>query len=118
MDVAERRYLVLRTLCDRRYETIANLAEEFGVSVRTLRRDIEVLSMREPIYTVRGRYGGGVYVLDGYYVNKGYFDNSQKNIILKVLKSAENIHKDILKEQDIFMLRNMLKEFSKPCVNE
>ena len=51
-------------LCQRRKETIPNLAAELGVSERTIRRDIEMLTLRYPIETVCGRYGGGVRVAD------------------------------------------------------
>ena len=66
MGTAERRYEIMKILCRRRNDTICNLASEFGVSMRTIQRDIEVLSRAEPIYTQPGKYGGGVYVVDGY----------------------------------------------------
>ena len=53
-------------LCQRRRETTSNLAEELGVSERTIRRDVEMLTLRYPIETVCGRYGGGVRMADGY----------------------------------------------------
>ena len=53
-------------LCQRRRETISNLAEELGVNERTIRRDVEMLTLRYPIETVCGRYGGGVRVADWY----------------------------------------------------
>ena len=53
-------------LCQRRRETISNLAEELGVNERTIRRDIEMLTLRYPIETVCGRYGGGVRMADWY----------------------------------------------------
>ena len=59
MGTAERRNEIMRILCRRRHESISNLADEFGVSTRTILRDIEVLSIKEPIYTQCGRYGGG-----------------------------------------------------------
>ena len=58
MGAAERRQLILDQLCQRRKETIPNLAAELGVSERTIRRDIEMLTLRYPIETVCGRYGG------------------------------------------------------------
>ena len=64
MGTAERRYEIMKILCRRRYETIRNLASEFGVSMRTVQRDIESLSRTEPIYTQFGKYGGGVYVVE------------------------------------------------------
>ncbi len=61
----ERREAILMILCKRRYDTISNLAQEFGVSVRTIKYDIEELTLAHPIETIRGRYGGGVRVSDG-----------------------------------------------------
>lgn len=63
MGVAERRNAMIKALYKREYDTVHNLAEEFGVSERTIRRDVEELSLYEPIYTMQGRYGGGVYML-------------------------------------------------------
>ena len=57
MGAAERRQLILDLLCQRRRETISNLAAELGVSERTIRRDVEMLTLRSPIETVSGRYG-------------------------------------------------------------
>lgn len=68
MTPSERREAILKVLCQRRQDKIDNLAFEFGVSVRTIKNDIEELSLAYPIETVRGRYGGGVKVADGYYV--------------------------------------------------
>ena len=51
MGPAEWRQLILDLLCQRRRETIPNLAAELGVSERTIRRDIEMLTLRYPIET-------------------------------------------------------------------
>lgn len=72
MRVAERRREIMNKLCLRRYDAVSNLAVEFGVSERTIRRDIDILSATEPIYTQPGRYSGGVYVVEGYYINNKY----------------------------------------------
>ena len=63
MTPSERREAILKVLCQRRQDKIDNLAFEFGVSVRTIKNDIEELSLAYPIETVRGRYGGGVILL-------------------------------------------------------
>lgn len=60
MSAVERRQALLEVLCRRRSDTYANLAFEFGVSKRTIQRDVEILICSYPIETVRGRYGGGV----------------------------------------------------------
>ena len=51
----ERRQSILELMCERRHETIDNLAFEFGVDRRTIRRDIEVLSISYPLYTFIAR---------------------------------------------------------------
>ena len=51
MDAAERRQQVLELLCQRRKETVSNLAAELGVCERTIRRDIETLTLQYPIET-------------------------------------------------------------------
>lgn len=83
METAERRNEIMNILCRRRHEIIRNLAFEFGVSERTIRRDIEILSLTEPIYTQTGRYGGGVYVVESYAVNRMYMSESESVILQK-----------------------------------
>jgi len=68
----ERRQKILEILCVRRQETMENLAQEFNVTTRTIRTDIEELTLAHPIETVRDRYGGGVRVADGYYLGRKY----------------------------------------------
>ncbi len=61
----ERRQMILEVLCERRFERIDNLAFEFKVNRRTIRRDIEILSITFPFYTTKGT-GGGICVVDGF----------------------------------------------------
>lgn len=63
MNKYERQNAILRVLKLRRFDTVYNLSIEFGVSEKTIRRDIETLSLSEPIYTKPGRFGGGIYIL-------------------------------------------------------
>ena len=66
------------------HETNVSLNNELNiVSEKTIRRDIEALSLSAPIYTQAGRYGGGVYMMDGYSVNKKqnfYFFRIHRNL--------------------------------------
>ena len=57
MPPSERRSEILRLLCKRRHETAINLATEFGVSERTIRNDLVILSCYYPIQVTWGRYG-------------------------------------------------------------
>ena len=88
MGTAERRTEIMRVMCRRRHETISNLAEEFGVSTRTILRDVEVLSVTEPIYTQCGRYGG-VYVTDDYSMTRMYMTKKELSLLHKLSKLAD-----------------------------
>lgn len=77
MSQSERRQRLLEVLCLRRYDTCANLAQEFHVCQRTIRYDIEALMCSYPVETVCGRFGGGVRVMEGYYYHhKPSYDNA------------------------------------------
>ena len=89
MGIAERRYEIMKILCRRRYDTIRNLASEFGVSMRTVQRDIEALSRTEPIYTQFGKYGGGVYVVEGYSMDRMYMKEQELDVLRKLYIAAD-----------------------------
>ena len=61
-NTSERRLEILEYLCERRRDTVAHLAAEFGVCERTMRNDILLLSCSYPIYTRQGN-DGGVFVM-------------------------------------------------------
>ncbi|MEE1074300.1 MAG: DeoR family transcriptional regulator [Acutalibacteraceae bacterium] len=116
MGSAERRNEILKVLCRRRHETIVNLAFEFGVSERTIRRDIETLSLTEPIYTQAGRYGGGVYVVDGYSFNQMYASEKELDVLHKLCEMAENRKLCALSADELSIFKNMIAAYSKPTV--
>lgn len=115
-EMTERRIRLLNTLSRRRYDTIENLAIEFGVSPRTMRRDIETLSAIEPIYTKQGRYEGGVYVLDGYFTNRVYLSREQEQLLRELIDKAKNKQKINLKEKDVYMLEDIINVYKKPIL--
>lgn len=84
MTPSERREAILNVLCQRRYDKVANLAYEFGVTERTIKSDIEELTLAHPIETLRGRYGGGIKVADGYYVGRRYLKPAQQELLRKL----------------------------------
>lgn len=114
MEITERRAALLKLLCRRRHETIKNLAAEFGVSERTIRRDIDILSLSEPIYTQVGRYGGGVYVTANYDMNRMYFEDSERAVICKLLESVECGTSCDLTPSEIAILRKIIADYTKP----
>ena len=64
MGTAERRLELLKYLCKARKATMPQLAEKFGVSVRTIQRDIFEIetTFHVPLYIRCGKYNGGVFV--------------------------------------------------------
>lgn len=114
METSERRTAILRLLCRRRHETIKNLAFEFDVSERTIRRDIEVLSYREPIYTQPGKYGGGVYVTDNYHMDRMYFRETERNVLYKLLDCIENKKQCDLTEEETVIFKRIIEDYTKP----
>ena len=57
MKAYERRMAIWLTLCRLGKVTTAALSKEFGVSSRTIRTDIDILSRAFPIVTTMGRNG-------------------------------------------------------------
>ena len=58
MNTTDRRMEIVNILIVRRRTTAKELAEEFGVTTRTIRNDIQALSPNFPIYTQQGGAGG------------------------------------------------------------
>ena len=71
-------YILLEHQC----MTAKELANRFEVSVRTIYRDIDVLSAAGiPIYMTRGK-GGGISLLPNFILNKTVLTESEKTEIL------------------------------------
>ena len=81
LNTKERRAEILAVLNVRRHDTMENLAFEFGVSRQTIFNDIQFLSISSPIYTICGKYGGGVYVMEGCEVGSKYLTAEQTELL-------------------------------------
>jgi len=100
----ERRMEIMEVLCQRRHDTMKNLAFEFSVTERTIRNDISILSLSYPLETIRGRYGGGVKVMDGFYMNRKYLKPEQKDLLERLSTN--------LSGEDLSIMNSILKEFA------
>lgn len=100
----ERRELLLESLLQRREDTIENLASEFGVNERTIRRDIEQLTSSYPLETVRGRYGGGVRVADWYRQGRKYLTSEQEALLNKLAST--------LRGEELATMNGILTQFA------
>ena len=117
MGTAERRNEILRILCRRRHETISGLSSEFSVSERTIRRDIEVLSLSYPIYTQTGRYYGGVYILDSFSPERMYMSNAELSVLNKLLASARQ-QKTLLSKEETEVLQSIILQYTKTQIQK
>lgn len=110
LETFERRSQLWEKLRRRKYDKIENLAIEFGVSERTIRRDIQVLSLQKPIYTLQGRYGG-VYVI-GEAASLRYYDDKETSILLKLHASILKSEPCILTEDEIRIFEKLISDIS------
>lgn len=113
MGTASRRQAILKILSRRRYETIKNLADQLEVSTRTIRRDIDALSLTEPIYTIQG-HDGGVHMLDSYRIDRCYFTDTQTALLTGILACAKQKKAYRLTAAEIEILARLLAEYTKP----
>ena len=61
-------------------------------------------TLAHPIETVRGRYGGGVRVADGYYLGRKYLKPNQQELLKRL---SEN-----LTGEDLATMNSILSEFA------
>lgn len=79
----QRRLALFFFICRKKHSTIFELASEFNVSERTIRRDLFEIetALKVPIYTQRGRYTGGVYILDTYDFHTQYINEDEMELL-------------------------------------
>ena len=87
-----RLFEIIYILLEKENVTAKELAEHFGVSIRTIYRDIDVLSRSNiPIYTNQGK-GGGINLLDNFVLDKSLISEDEQNQILFALQSFEKLN--------------------------
>lgn len=92
--------------------SMPQLADEFGVTTRTIQRDISDLSLTEPIYATRGRYGG-LFLMDNYHAD---WNPVQVDLVTKLLDSAN--HKICtLTDKEYDIVHNLILRHSIPKVH-
>ena len=86
MGTAERRLEILKYLCKYRRATMPQLAEKFGVSVRTVQRDIFEIeaTFHVPLDVRCGKYDGGVFVKGDYSFDRAYMHQDELELLIKI----------------------------------
>lgn len=105
----ERRQEVLYFISDHRRVTYQEIADEFGISFNTARRDVELLACSYPIDVVTGK-GGGVRAMDGWYASKRYLTSEQEQLLRGLM--------DGLQPDQQKTMQSILKAFAIPQVKE
>jgi len=82
-----RLFEIVYILLDKKTITAKELSERFEVSIRTIYRDVETLSISGiPIYTSKGK-GGGISLIEDFVLNKSVLSEKEQNEILMSLQS-------------------------------
>ena len=114
MGTAERIIEMMKYLCRVRHSTMPELAERFGVSVRTVKRDIDELGYLIPLKTKTGRYDGGVYVMDNYRWDKQYMSAEETEFLKNIKRKAAEGTVIILNEKEFGILDMIIEAYSVP----
>ena len=95
----------MRILTARRRETMSRLADEMGVSRRTILRDVETLTLDYPIETSTGG-DGCIKVADWYHPHRCIFSRDQEEVLSQLLSISD--------EHQANVLRQLLAEYGSP----
>ena len=110
MGTAERRLEIYKYLCLARKATMPQLAEMFGVSIRTIQRDILEIEMtfRAPLEITTGRHGG-IFVMGDYTLDRAYMHEDE----LLLLRKIQTLVEDKISEKENTLLSQIIKKYSK-----
>lgn len=95
MLAADRRMGIVSILVACGHATTRELAQEFGVSRRTIMHDISHLSYGYPIYTKQGA-GGSVFIMEGYKPYNNTLTLTEQERLKAMYHTAEGEDKKIL----------------------
>lgn len=109
MSAAKCRQKLLQILSIRRHDTYENLAEELGVTRETIRQDVIELMRYYPVETRRGRYGGGVWIADGYYLT--YNSSGKKELDAEQIAALKRAI-SVVNDHDSQILNSILIQFA------
>ena len=86
-----RYFQMVYLLLQKGHMTAPELAEHFEVSVRTIYRDIDILSLAGiPVYATQGK-GGGIFIQENFVLNKSLLSEEEQKQILMALQGIRII---------------------------
>ncbi|MGM0167486.1 hypothetical protein IGI39_002470 [Enterococcus sp. AZ135] len=100
-------------LMDKGRTTAPELAEKFEVSIRTIYRDIDILSAAGiPVYTTQGK-GGGIFLPENFVLNRSLISEEEQNQILIALQGMSGVDE----KRNQALLKKMGSVFQKQTAN-
>ncbi len=111
MGTAERRLEILKYLCKTRQATMPQLAEKFGVSVRTIQRDILEIEMifHIPLDIRCRKHNSGIYVIGDYSFDRAYMHKDEITLLTKI----KELVFEQLSENENALLAQIIKTYTK-----
>lgn len=95
MNTMNRRTEIINILVIRRHITAGELAQELGVSIRTIQYDIQALSPQYPIYTKPGE-NGGLFIREDYRPYSNSLTRTELENLLEIYEQSDGVHKKIV----------------------
>ena len=110
MGTAERRLEIYKYLCLERKASMPHLAEKFGVSVRTIQRDIFEIeaTFHAPIIIKKGKYGG-VFIVGDHTLDRAYMCDEELFLLTKI----QALVSEQISEKENNILTQIIKKYSK-----
>lgn len=100
-------------LMDKGNTTAPELAEKFEVSIRTIYRDIDILSAAGiPVYTTQGK-GGGIFLPENFVLNRSLISEEEQNQILTALQGLSGVDE----QSNQALLKKLGSVFQKQTTN-
>lgn len=100
-------------LMDKGSTTAPELAEKFEVSIRTIYRDIDILSAAGiPVYTTQGK-GGGIFLPENFILNRSLISEEEQQQILTALQGLSGVDE----KSNQVLLKKLGSVFQKQTTN-
>ena len=108
-----RMFEIIYILLNKKSQTAKELAEHFGVSTRTIYRDIDALSLAKiPVYTEKGK-GGGIRLLPDFVLGNSLLSEGEQREILSALEGLSSVKTAETSQ----VLQKLSALFNKPAEN-
>lgn len=104
-DTTERRIELINYISDVRETTLTKLAEKYGVSTKTISRDLAAMAEGTCIELIPG-HAGGVRAMPGWYSSSRYLTEKQAELLHRIKPSLSGLDQE--------MMESILQSFERP----